>query len=147
MSLYPADGVAATVLAAPNMQGAEVRIFIGAIDPATGAAIGAPKLEFLGEIDVPTLTSRQGERTVDFTMVSVFDRLFSNDEGIRATDGWLQSVWPGDLGLTYMTGTVDQLFWGGKPPAGYIAAAPGGTALARYAAGSAFDKFNIGSFF
>lgn len=116
LSLYPADGVAAAVLAAPDMQGSEVRLFVGALDPATGAVIGAPKLQFLGEIDVPTMDAAQGERVVDYTIISVFERLFQNDDGVRATDGYHQSVWPGELGLSHMTGTIDSLYWGGKPP-------------------------------
>ncbi|HEX7852327.1 MAG TPA: hypothetical protein VF503_01365 [Sphingobium sp.] len=119
MSLYPADGVAAATLSSSNMQGSEVLIFIGALNPMTGLVVGQPYLQFMGEVDVPTLNSSQEERTVEFTIVSVFDRLFAIDEGVRATDGFHQSVWPGERGLEYMTGTAATLYWGGKPPPGY----------------------------
>lgn len=124
LSVFPASGAAAATLAGPDMQGAEVRLFVGAIDPLTGATIGAPKMQFLGEIDVPTLNASEGERSVDYTIVSVFERLFAVDEGVRASDGWHQSVWPGELGFSHMTGTLDKLYWGGKPPAGYQGARP-----------------------
>lgn len=115
LGLLPVDGVAAATLASSTMQGSEVLIFIGAIDPMTGVTIGQPYLQFIGEVDVPTLSSSMGRRTVDFTIVSIFERLFMNDEGVRATDGWHQSIWPGELGLEYMTGTAETLYWGGKP--------------------------------
>lgn len=126
LSLYPADGTAAATLASPAMQGSEVRIMVGAINPATGALIGTPELKFLGEIDVPTLINGQGQRMVEYSIVSVFERLFEVDEGQRATEGFHQSIWPSELGLSFMTGTEDKLWWGGKPPAGAGNFGPGG---------------------
>ena len=92
---------------------------VGAVDPISGIAIGAPEILFMGEIDVPTITLEQnGARKVEYTIVSVFERLFEVEEGQRASNGWLQSIWPGDLGLEHMTGTDVNLYWGAKPPQG-----------------------------
>lgn len=114
--LNPADAVAATTLANPAMQGSETRIYVGALDRMTGVPIGAPELKFLGEVDVPTLSSSMGSRTVEYSVVSVFDRLFDVDEGIRASDAWHQSVWPGEKGLEYMTAVEKNLYWGQQSP-------------------------------
>src|SRR3546814_5312887 len=93
----------------PNMQGSQVSIFVGAVDPTSGLIIGQPEVKFLGEIDVPSLTIGEGgQRSLSYTAVSVFERLFETDEGARAQDAWHQSIWPGEQGLEFMTGTEDR---------------------------------------
>jgi hypothetical protein len=138
LSLYPVDGVSASVLANPAMQGSKVTIMVGAIDPMTGLPIGTPEVKFLGEIDVPTLTISQGERVLEFTLVSVFEKLFEVEEGVRATDGFHQSIWPGEKGFEYMTGTDKNLYWGGKKPTGVLSV--GGGSFADRAGGGLVNE-------
>lgn len=116
-SVFPSSDTALATLASPDMQGSPITLMIGALDPATNALIGNPEVVFFGELDVPTMRSGEGGRSVEYTAVSVFERLFETDEGQRATDGFHQSIWPGELGLAFVTGTTQQLYWGGKPPA------------------------------
>lgn len=119
IGLYPPDATAAATLAHASMQGSIVRLMIGAVDPATGQCIGEPDVLFLGEIDVPTIEADEGgQDQVSYTVVSVFERLFEIDEGQRATDSYHQSIYPGELGLEFMTGTDTNLYWGAKPPSG-----------------------------
>ena len=119
VALFPPDVTATAVLSHPSMQGSRATLMVGAVDPISGIAIGAPEILFMGEIDVPTITLEQnGARKVEYTIVSVFERLFEVEEGQRASNGWLQSIWPGDLGLEHMTGTDVNLYWGAKPPQG-----------------------------
>ena len=119
VALYPPDVSATATLSHPNMQGSRATLMVGAADPLSGLAIGTPEILFLGEIDVPTISIEQnGARKVEYTIVSVFERLFEVEEGQRASNGWMQSVWPGDLGLEHMTGTDVNLYWGAKPPRG-----------------------------
>jgi len=120
ISFLPPDAAAATELANAAMQGSQVRLMMGAFDPTTNLVIGTPEQLFLGEIDVPTYEIAQGERSVSFTVVSVFERLFEVNEGERASDGFHQSIWPGEKGLEFMTGTVKNLYWGTKRPIGQI---------------------------
>lgn len=116
LTLLPASGAAATALASPLMQGRQVSIMLGALNPATGAPIGQPEVIFLGEIDVPTLRAKEGEHAVEYTITSVFERLFEVEDGARAQDGWHQSFHPGELGFNFMSGTNKNLYWGAKPP-------------------------------
>jgi len=118
ISFLPPDASAAAELANAAMQGSQVRLMLGAFDPATNSVIGTPEQLFFGEIDVPTYEIAQGQRSVSFTVVSVFERLFEVNEGERASDGFHQSIWPGELGLEYMTGTVKNLYWMAKRPVG-----------------------------
>lgn len=122
VTLNPPDVSATAVLSHPNMQGAMAHLMAGAVDPVSGIAIGTPETLFLGEIDVPTIgINQQGERTLEYSIVSVFERLFEVEEGQRASNGWHQSIWPGELGLEFMTGTDVNLYWGVKPPKGSTA--------------------------
>lgn len=111
---HPADAAAAVDLANPAMQGSRVTVMIGCLDLATGLPIGTPEVIGLFEVDVPTVVVGEGSRQVEFTAVSVFERLFEVDEGERATDGFHQSIWPGELGLDGVTGTTEKLHWGSK---------------------------------
>lgn len=117
IALFPPDATASATLSSPAMQGSIVTLMAGAVDPVSGIAIGAPEILFLGEVDVPTINLEQsGARKVEYTVVSVFERLFEVEEGQRATDSWHQSIWPGERGLEFMTGTDVNLYWGAKPP-------------------------------
>lgn len=139
LTLMPPDVSAAAVLSHPNMQGSVATIMVGAADPMTGAVIGTPEILFRGEIDVPTIgIDESGARTVEFTIVSVFERLFEVEEGQRASNGWHQSIWPGELGLDFMTGTDVNLYWGVKPPKGASTSRSSGLA----AAGAAIAAWN-----
>lgn len=117
LSLLPNNATTASMLADFTMQGCEVRVYVGAYDLTTGLTIGTPELKFLGQVDVPTLTLEKGVRRVELSIVSIFERFFENDDAVRASDGFHQSVWPGELGLEYMSGTDKNLYWGAKPPA------------------------------
>ena len=119
VTLAPPDVSATAVLANSTMQGSVAMLMAGAADPTTGLVIGQPEVLFLGEIDVPTINIDQaGARTLEYTIVSVFERLFEVEEGQRASNGWHQTIWPGELGLDFMTGTDVNLYWGVKPPKG-----------------------------
>jgi hypothetical protein len=126
VTLNPPGLSAAAVLAHPGMQGGRAQIIVGAADPVSGVSIGTPEVLFLGEIDVPTINlDPNGARTVEFTIVSVFERLFEVEEGQRASNGWHQSICPGELGLEFMTGTDVNLYWGVKAPSGITAKGSG----------------------
>ena len=122
ITLNPPDVSATAVLARSDMQGCRAHLMAGAIDPISGLVIGAPETLFLGEIDVPTIgIDQNGARTLEYSVVGVFERLFEVEEGQRASNGWHQSIWPGELGLEFMTGTDVNLYWGAKPAAGSTA--------------------------
>mgnify|MGYP003148745698 CR=1 FL=1 len=129
LSLFPPDLSATAALSHPSMQGSPVNLMLGAIDPISGIVLGVPESMFLGEIDVPTVTLDEGgQRSVSYSIVSVFERLFETEEGQRASDGYHQSIYPGELGLDFMTGTDVNLYWGSKPP---IASKPGKAAIIK----------------
>lgn len=118
ISLHVPSASAAAGLSSPAMQGREVRVIVGALNPTTGLIIGQPELKRLGEIDVSTLSISQGRRTLDLDCNSVFERFFEIEEGARMQDGWHQSFHPGELGFYHVNGANKNLYWGGKRPSG-----------------------------
>lgn len=118
LTLNPPEASGAAMLAHSGQQGDRVTIMLGAYDPVSMSVIGTPEVLFLGEIDVPTIEISHGKRQVSYTITSVFERLFEVAEGERASNGFHQSIWPGEKGLEYMTGTAKNLYWGAKRPVG-----------------------------
>jgi len=115
-----ADITVGPALSSATAQGSPVAVYVGAFNPATGLVIGQPDLRFYGEIDtIDWNRGADGAPSLQIEAVSGFERFFENDEGNRLNDTYHQSVWPGELGLEYMTMVLDQIPWGiagAKPP-------------------------------
>ncbi len=119
LTLIPSGDASAAALAAPGMQGSPVMVWMGAVNKQTGVPIPDPHLVFIGELDVPTLKADEDGRTLDYEVVSVFERLFEDDESARLSDGFHQSIFPGELGYKFVTGVAQPVYWGvaGTPSA------------------------------
>jgi hypothetical protein len=118
MSLTPATDAGAFELANPGMQGSRVRIWIGALnlgDP-NRAVMGDPFLLFDGELDQPKLWADKNKRQLDYDLVSSFERLFTDDEGLRLSPASHKEFWPGETGLDEITGVARQVLWGPGDP-------------------------------
>lgn len=116
VNILPPTNTASADLCDPLAQGSAVSIWSGALDPVTGLAVGAPFLHFAGEVDVPTLSGDRGSRNLEYECTSVWARLFAATEGARLSDAFHQSVWPGELGMEYVTAVQRQLPWGADAP-------------------------------
>lgn len=112
LRLLPPSTTAAVDLASPANQGGALAIWRGALDPATGLVIGEPKLEFAGELDVPTLSGDRNLRVLSFTATAQTDRLFDDDESVRLSDSFHRTLYPDDPSLEFVTGLGDQMPWG-----------------------------------
>jgi len=121
LTLLPASDAAAATLASATMQGSQVSIWLGALDPATGQVIPDPLLVFLGELDVPTLKAGEHRRELEYSVVSVFEHFFSDDEGARLSDTFHQSIWPGEKGFAFVTNVDTPVYWGADPPPANVA--------------------------
>jgi hypothetical protein len=112
ITFLPASDASAASLAGPTMQGSPVYIYVGAVDPVTGIPIPDPHLLALMELDVPTLHKEPNARSLEYECVSVFVRLFEDDEGARLAPGFHKSIWPGELALDEITGVTQTYYWG-----------------------------------
>lgn len=116
LTLMPPTDAAAGFLAAPTMQGSPVKVWLAAVDRESGLVYADPELLFIGELDVPTIVSGPDGRTLEYEVVSVFERLFDQDEGARLVSGFHKPIWPGELGFDFVTGVEDAIYWGVKAP-------------------------------
>jgi len=112
ITLNPASNAAAADLASANMQGSPVSVYVGAVNPATGTVIADPYLLFLGELDVPTLSSRRDGRDLSYTVVSSLERCLTDDEGQRLAPGRQRAIYANDAGLDDVSGVETNVYWG-----------------------------------
>ncbi len=114
ITVIPADNDAFATFIAPGTQGALVNIHLAAVDFQTGLMVGEPDLLMRCELDVPRLTMGGGALTLD-TITEEARMLEINDER-RLTDSFHQSVWPGDLGYSNVTGLKVKIYWRATDP-------------------------------
>ncbi|WP_174286626.1 hypothetical protein [Sphingomonas bacterium] len=114
LGLIPAGNTALAQLLDPSVQGSAVTIAMGCIDIAAGTAVSAPYVLFTGELDVPTVNWDANDRRIDYKVTSVAERLFTTEEGRRLSDAFHQKVWPGELGMAFVTDVETWVPWGQK---------------------------------
>lgn len=112
IGLIPASDTALSALLDPAVQGSPVTLGVGAIDMATGLPIGEPYVLFVGELDVPNVKWAANDRRLDWSAVSIGERLFQIEEGRRLSDAFHQKVWPGELGMAFVTDIESWVPWG-----------------------------------
>lgn len=114
LGLIPPSSAALAALVDPAVQGSEVLIMVGVVDFSTGQPVATPYSAFRGELDVPTVDWDSNDRRLEYTVVSVAERLFQVEEGRRLSSAFHQKVWPGEKGLDYCTDVEIILPWGQK---------------------------------
>ena len=116
LTLLPPSNAAMAAFAAATAQGSTVSIWVGAMDAVTGQVIADPDLVFVGETDVPTQKVSDGQRELELTVISFFDRFLETDEGERLNTGFHQSIWAGEKGLEFISFVRNQPIWGADAP-------------------------------
>lgn len=116
LSILQADNTALAAYAAPTAQGSLFSVWTGDINPATGAVIADPDLEFVGELDTGTQKVSARGRVLELQFVSIFERFFDQDEGFRLNNGFHKSVWSGETGLEFIPQVQGQRPWGADAP-------------------------------
>jgi hypothetical protein len=107
---------AAAILGGQDMQGRVAYLWLGAFNPASASVIPDPLLIFAGEVDQATMQIGRGTRTLILECVSIWERLFDDNEGVRLSNAYHQSAWPGELGFEFVTDVRRQLPWGADTP-------------------------------
>lgn len=102
LGIHPRDDTAAAVLGSPLIQGAKVEIWTGAIDRATGLLIGAPKLEFSGQVNKPAISAGM---SFTMTMQLITDGALQKEANAdyRQNDEAHRRTWPGENGFRNVT--------------------------------------------
>ena len=138
----PSD-TAAALLASPLYQYSRVRCWVSGLSSAEPPALLTPYNLFDGVLDRPILRVGKGVRSLEFECKSEFELLFADTEGQRLADASHQAIWPGELGLIYITGIERTILWGpGERPAnGPVYAGTGGYAGGFGAGGGGSRNF------
>jgi hypothetical protein len=115
LEFYPDGSAEPGDLGQPGFQKSRVKLWLGEYDVDTGLISGTPDLLFDGQMDQCVL-SVGAERTVAMTVVSTAERLFQRNAGNDLSDGYHQSVWPGEKGEANATGLSVPVAWGVESP-------------------------------
>lgn len=115
LGLHVPNNVAMAALAAPLNQESGVLMYHGAIDTTTGAAVDY-EMFFLGRLDRANRNIGLKSSTLELDLSTYWEALFEYDEGFRLNNQTQQAVYPGDLGLEYVTEVTRQLPWGADAP-------------------------------
>lgn len=124
-TLYPSSHDAMVALANRKHQRALVEVFDAAVDPDTGLMIGEPDVLFRGEYDFARYVIGSSEELV-IECGTEEARLNEPNEDRRLSHPFHQSVWPGELGLIYVTGVGRKIYWRASEPGGSGGAISGG---------------------
>lgn len=111
-TLLPPSAEKALLMSLPTDQGARVRLWLGARDDYTGLVISSPLLLADAEIDVPTLEIGPKDHSVSYDVVGGMERFFESEEGITLSPTSHKEFWPGELGLDFVTGVTEPVYWG-----------------------------------
>lgn len=102
LSIFPRDDTSAAVLGSPLIQGSAVGIWSGAIARTTGLLVGAPKLEFTGQVDQPAVSAG---KSLDMTMQLITDGALQKEANADYRQNHVAHTraWPGEMGYANVT--------------------------------------------
>ncbi|QTC88193.1 hypothetical protein [Brevundimonas pondensis] len=117
ITLYPADHAALAALADRKHQTALVEVWDACVDPDTGLMVGEPDPLFRGEYDFARYTIGSSEELI-IECGTEEARLNEPNEDRRLSDPHHRDVWPGELGMSYVTGVGRKIYWRVDQPGG-----------------------------
>lgn len=115
-NFLPASLPALADITSPANQGSPIYVWFAAVDQALGAVVGEPELLFAGELDTAEVEAGESATVISFDAVSAWERLFEANEGHRLNNAFWQSIYPGALGMQYVTEIQRDLPWGYDAP-------------------------------
>ena len=130
LTFLPASLSALSQLTTPVNQGSPVSIWFGAVDPATGLLLGTPETLFVGELDTADVEVSTSRTVISFNVASAWERLFAVNEGHRLNNAFIQSLYTGALGASFVVAVQRELPWGyDAPRPGVVADLNGGSTV------------------
>ena len=127
LTFAPPNEVSAAILADAMAQGGAVNGWLAVVDRATGTIIPEPIQVFAGELDVARLRAGRNSLTVEWRCVSALEKFHDPENGARLSDAWHKMIWPGETGLSNMSGIEKTSYWGVEnPPSGVTYGGGGG---------------------
>lgn len=130
LTIIPPDQAGLAKAADRKYQRTLVQVWDATLDGDTGTLIGEPDLLFRGLVDFPRVVI--GESWEVVLECGTEEALLNEpNEDRRLSNPFHQSVWPGELGLAYVTGLGRKVYWRANAPAGtggggYVSGGGGG---------------------
>ncbi len=119
VTLIPPKGGDIDAVSDESLQDSPFRIWLGVMDPITGLPIDDPILLLDGLLDVPTIKiDDNGNLKIDYDIGSVLDEFFLSNDAARLSDGFHQYLWPDELGCSFVTWVLHQIYFGTEAPDG-----------------------------
>jgi hypothetical protein len=117
--VLPRSDQAVADLTDPQAQGSRVRIWFGAINPATGALSGEPELKFDGELDKAGFTVG-ASWSITLECGTQAERQLEPNEDWRLNHPFHSGIWAGETGLINVTNVAKKIYWRMDSPNGAI---------------------------
>lgn len=117
ITIYPASHEALATMADRKHQGTSLAVWDASIDPDTGLLMGQPDLLFQGRFDFARFIGNEAEELI---LECGTDEawLIEPNEDRRLSDPFHRSVWPGELGMSHVTGLGRTIYWRQNQPGG-----------------------------
>ena len=113
--VLPRSDQAAADLTDPAAQGTRVRIWFGAVNPATGALSGEPELKFDGELDKAAFAVG-ALWSITLQCGTQAERQLEPNEDWRLNHPFHSAIWPGETGLINVTNVTKKTYWRAESP-------------------------------
>lgn len=117
LTIIPPDQAGLAKVADRKYQRTPIRVWDCTIDGDTGLLIGEPDLLFGGLVDFPRAVIGESWEVV-LECGTEEGLLNEPNEDRRLSNPFHQSVWPGELGLAYVTGLGRKIYWRANAPVG-----------------------------
>lgn len=124
-TLFPASHAALAALADRKHQRSLVEVFDACVDPDTGLMVGEPDPLFRGEYDFARYTIGSTEELI-IECGTEEARLNEPNEDRRLSDPHHRDIWPGELGMSHVTGVGRKIYWRADQPGGGAISGGGG---------------------
>ena len=127
LTFTPPSEASAADLTTASAQGGAVSGWLAVVDRTSGVILPEPIQLFAGSLDVARLRVGKGSRSVEWRCSSALEPFHDQEVGARLSDAWHQMVWPGEMGLSNMTGIERTSYWGVEKPPSAVAYQGGST--------------------
>jgi len=126
------SSTAITVFSEGSLQKSTVSIWLAQYDPQTHEILGTPDLQFLGQIDQPSITIGAKEFSVSLSIVSKFEWIFEGDTGNSLSASFHKDMFAGETGHDNATGLSIGVAWGTETPRSGTTNGPTGRQVAGW---------------
>lgn len=115
ITFLPKSTASAAALSAPGMQSSPLAFYIVSLNPSTNAVVHSVTMA-VAKVDFTVLRGGFQDRKLEMGYISTAEWLFSQNEGNTLSDQFHQKYWPGELGLSNVTGAGTAVAWGADAP-------------------------------